>query len=185
MRATFIALEDIFWVTSIIDNESIPQWKDRGMSTPLYAEVVFDRPLDTAYSYAVPAELHEIVGIGKRVECPFGRGDKVIAGYCVGLTNEVPTHATKELVRVLDDEALLDDHLLRLTRWMADYYLAGWGQVLHAVVLGRCQKEGWDTQCHLCGKRCLKINSRSRLRASPRNRNKRSTLSIKPTDHSN
>ena len=35
---------------------------------------------------------------------------------------------------VLDDDALLDDHLLKLTRWMADYYLCGWGQVLHAVV---------------------------------------------------
>jgi primosomal protein N' (replication factor Y) len=35
---------------------------------------------------------------------------------------------------VLDDEALLTPDLLRLTRWMADYYLCGWGQVLNAVV---------------------------------------------------
>src|SRR5262249_49808086 len=28
----------------------------------------------------------------------------------------------------------LDEHLLRLTRWMADYYLCGWGQVLNVVV---------------------------------------------------
>ena len=108
---------------------------------PLFAEIVFDRPLDTAYSYAVPEGLCDAVAIGKRVECPFGRGDKVIAGYCVGLTNEVPTHPTKELVRVLDDEALLDDHLLKLTRWMADYYLAGWGQVLHAVVPAGARKK--------------------------------------------
>jgi primosomal protein N' (replication factor Y) len=40
----------------------------------------------------------------------------------------------KELARVLDDDALVDDHLMKLTRWMADYYLCGWGQVLHAVV---------------------------------------------------
>ena len=35
---------------------------------------------------------------------------------------------------MLDDDALVDDHLMKLTRWMADYYLCGWGQVLHAVV---------------------------------------------------
>ena len=29
---------------------------------------------------------------------------------------------------------IVDDHVMKLTRWMADYYLCGWGQVLHAVV---------------------------------------------------
>src|SRR5262249_37203083 len=32
------------------------------------------------------------------------------------------------------DEALLTPDLMRLTRWMADYYLCGWGQVLNAVI---------------------------------------------------
>src|SRR5581483_10634263 len=34
----------------------------------------------------------------------------------------------------VDTEVLLTPGLLRLTRWMADYYLCGWGQVLNAVV---------------------------------------------------
>src|SRR5262249_17503609 len=45
-----------------------------------------------------------------------------------------PSHEVKAILRVLDDEALLTDNLLRLTRWMADYYLCGWGQVLQAVL---------------------------------------------------
>jgi primosomal protein N' (replication factor Y) len=40
----------------------------------------------------------------------------------------------KPIIRVLDEDALVDEHLMTLTRWMADYYLCGWGQVLHAVV---------------------------------------------------
>src|SRR5262249_9210790 len=40
----------------------------------------------------------------------------------------------KEVLAVLDEEPLLTDNLMRLTRWMADYYLCGWGQVLNAVV---------------------------------------------------
>src|SRR5262249_13551616 len=65
---------------------------------------------------------------------PFGRGDKATVGYCVRVHDHPPPRAVKSIARVLDDEALLTDSLLRLTRWMADYYLCGWGQVLQAVL---------------------------------------------------
>jgi primosomal protein N' (replication factor Y) len=104
------------------------------VSAGVFADVVFDRPLDHAYSYAVPAELAERIGVGKRVEAPFGRGDKLTIGYCVRVHGEPPRRAVKSIARILDDEALLTDSLLRLTRWMADYYLCGWGQVLQAVL---------------------------------------------------
>ncbi len=100
----------------------------------LFVEVVFDRPFEHAYSYGVPEALREKVGVGKRVECPFGRGDKTTEGYIIRVSEIVPERTVKNIERVLDDAALLDEHLLKLTRWMADYYLCGWGQVLHAVV---------------------------------------------------
>jgi primosomal protein N' (replication factor Y) len=100
----------------------------------LFAEVVFDRPLDHAYTYAVPESLRDAVGVGKRVLAPFGRGDKATTGYCVHLGEVAPDRPVKPLLRVLDGDALFDPNLLRLTRWMADYYLCGWGQVLNAVV---------------------------------------------------
>src|SRR5262249_1180874 len=55
-------------------------------------------------------------------------------GYCVELTETHPDRAVKGISRVLDAEALLTPELLRLTRWMAEYYLCSWGQVLDAVV---------------------------------------------------
>src|SRR4029077_9261157 len=64
----------------------------------------------------------------------FGRGDKATVGFCVGITEEAPARKVKEIIGVLDDEPLLTPNLLRLTRWMADYYLCGWGQVLNIVV---------------------------------------------------
>jgi primosomal protein N' (replication factor Y) len=100
----------------------------------LFADVVFDRPLDHAYTYAVPESLIGAVAVGKRVAAPFGKGDKTIVGHCVRLAAAGPERTVKELVRVLDEEPLLTPDLLRLTRWMADYYLCGWGQVLNAVV---------------------------------------------------
>jgi primosomal protein N' (replication factor Y) (superfamily II helicase) len=100
-----------------------------------YAEIVFDRPLDHAYTYAVPEPLRESLAVGKRVLAPFGKGDRQTVGFCVGLSAEPPAqHKAKALLQILDDESLLTPHLLKLTRWMADYYLCGWGQVLNAVV---------------------------------------------------
>src|SRR5436190_23034755 len=107
-----------------------------GPDSGLFASVVFDRPLDTEYTYAIPTDLVGKVGVGKRVEVPFGKGGKNTAGFCVRVTDEQPSAGfeIKHIVRVLDDDAIVDDHLMKLTRWMADYYLCGWGQVLHAVV---------------------------------------------------
>jgi primosomal protein N' (replication factor Y) len=113
----------------------------------LFADVVFDRPLDQAYTYAVPDGLRDAMVVGKRVQAPFGRGDKATPGYCVRLSETAPDRPVKELVRVLDEEALLNPDLLRLTRWMADYYLCGWGQVLNAVVPSGARKQsGTRTQ---------------------------------------
>ncbi len=100
----------------------------------LFADVVFDRPLDDAFTYAVPDDLRTAIAVGKRVEVPFGRGDRLTVGFCVNVGDTLPNRAVKHVVRVLDDEPLLTENLLRLTRWMADYYLCGWGQVLNAVL---------------------------------------------------
>jgi primosomal protein N' (replication factor Y) (superfamily II helicase) len=107
---------------------------ERSQQADLFAEIVFDRPLDHAYTYAVPSALDRHVSVGKRVLAPFGRGERLTIGYCVRVTRTPPTRSVKEIRRVLDDEAILTPDLLRLTRWIADYYLCGWGQVLNAVV---------------------------------------------------
>ncbi|MCE9562007.1 MAG: primosomal protein N' [Planctomycetes bacterium] len=107
-----------------------------GPASGLFASIVFDRPLDTEYTYAIPTDLVAKIGVGKRVEAPFGKGGKTTIGFCVRVTDQVPTTSfeIKSLVRVVDEDAIIDDHLMKLTRWIADYYLCGWGQVLHAVV---------------------------------------------------
>jgi primosomal protein N' (replication factor Y) len=100
----------------------------------LYAEVIFDRPVDQAYSYAVPEGLAERLQVGKRVLAPFGRGGRLTVGYCVRVSASEPHREVKDIRQVLDEQLLLTPDLLRLTRWIADYYLCGWGQVLNAII---------------------------------------------------
>src|SRR5262249_26981052 len=75
-------------------------------------------------------------------------------GFCVGITDKAPEgRALKSLERVLDEEALLTPTLLRLTRWLAEYYLCGWGQVLHAVVpAGVRQQAGTRPEMYITAK---------------------------------
>jgi primosomal protein N' (replication factor Y) (superfamily II helicase) len=99
-----------------------------------FAEVVFDRPVPQSYHYAVPAALADYASPGKRVRAPFGRGDRSSIGFCVAVNNSAPAHDLKPIQAVVDAEPLITAELLKLTHWMADYYLCGWGQVLSAII---------------------------------------------------
>src|ERR1043165_4275805 len=96
--------------------------KPTATQAALFADIVFDRPLDHAYTYAVPESLAAKIGVGRRVEVPFGKGGKGTAGFCVRVTDQAPNsgYEIKTVTRVLDDDAIIDDHVMKLTRWMAD-----------------------------------------------------------------
>jgi primosomal protein N' (replication factor Y) len=114
---------------------NLQAWEIAAASDRLLAGVVFNRPLTTVYHYLVPDALRDVLGVGQRIEAPFGRGNKPTVGYCVGLSTTVPAgKALKTLTSVLDREPLIDARMLELTHWIADRYLCGWGQVLESIV---------------------------------------------------
>ena len=58
-----------------------------------------------------------------------------MVGYCVRLEDRpAGRRRLKPLHSVLDQRSLLSPAMLRLTRWIADYYLCDWAAVLDAVV---------------------------------------------------
>ena len=121
-------------MTQTMQRELFSTDEPKPLASGFFAEVVFDRPLDHVYTYSVSDVLRDNLSVGKRVRVPFGKGDRLTIGYCVGVHETPPIRDVKEVHSILDDEPLLTDNLLRLTRWMADYYLCGWGQVLSAVI---------------------------------------------------
>lgn len=102
----------------------------------LYAELVFDRPLRAIFTYAVPKPLAGKILAGKRVLAPFGKGNHRTTGFCVGVRFEAPstTAPLKFIQGVQDEQPLLSAAMLELTKWIADYYRCGWGQVLESVL---------------------------------------------------
>ncbi|HEX4149654.1 MAG TPA: primosomal protein N', partial [Pirellulales bacterium] len=101
----------------------------------LVATVVFPTGAPREYDYAVPPALAEALEIGRRLRVPLGRSDRATLGWCVALEYRRAGHRRlKEVREVLDERRLLSPAMLRLSRWMAEYYLCEWGQVLEAIV---------------------------------------------------
>src|ERR671935_1837571 len=99
---------------------------------PEIARVVVELPLETPLDYHIPPDLRPCCRIGQRVLVPLGK--RQILGYIVGLASTSTVADLKELVEILDETPLLTPALLQLTRWIAEYYLCPWGQVLKAAV---------------------------------------------------
>lgn len=117
-------------------------WESADASDVLVASVVFNRPLDTVYRYMVPEPLVELIQPGQRVKVPFGRGNSMTSGYCVGLSHGLSSgQRLKSIEEVLDRTPLLDQTMLDLTEWIADRYLCSWGQVLEGVVPAGVKKQ--------------------------------------------
>ncbi|MGA2414055.1 MAG: primosomal protein N' [Candidatus Sulfotelmatobacter sp.] len=97
---------------------------------PEFCDVALPVPLDMAFTYRVPAEAAPVVG--GRVLVPFRQ--QRMAGIVVELHDRKPSVATKAIQGVLDAEPVLDEQLLRLGRWIADYYLAPIGDVFRTML---------------------------------------------------
>jgi len=112
-----------------------PAWEIDAAAEQLVATVVFTGRVDRTFDYAVPDRLREQLEPGRRVRVPFGPANRMTVGYCVALgTRAGITRRLKSLAEVVDDRALVSPTMLRLTRWMAEYYLCTWAQALEAVL---------------------------------------------------
>ncbi|MCH2210785.1 MAG: primosomal protein N' [Fuerstiella sp.] len=119
----------------LFDFADLPEWEQAAQDDVQIADVVFNLPLEKPYTYTVSDELREILRPGMRVRAPLGRGNRLVAGYCVGVRQSARTTTSlKPILEVLDPSPLLSTQMLQLTEWIAKRYLCGWGQVLESVV---------------------------------------------------
>src|SRR5580704_4232047 len=102
----------------------------------MIARLVFNRPVDTPFDYLVPDGLRTLIAPGQRVKAPFGKGDRPTVGYCVEIATKTDQsrRRLKTIDSIFDRQPIVSANMLRLTRWIADYYLCSWGQVLESVV---------------------------------------------------
>jgi primosomal protein N' (replication factor Y) (superfamily II helicase) len=95
-----------------------------------FCDVAVPVPLDALFTYRIPSELEPVVG--GRVLVPFRQ--RRLSGVVIKLHDRPPGVQTKNVLRALDGAPLLDQSLLRLGQWIADYYLAPLGEVFRTML---------------------------------------------------
>ena len=102
-------------------------------SLQLFLEVALPLPVPRTFTYAVPPELRAAARPGARVLVPFGQREKI--GW-IDRVAPAPERAdrAKPITAVLDAQPSATPNILRLSRWIADYYLAPLGQVLRTAL---------------------------------------------------
>jgi primosomal protein N' (replication factor Y) (superfamily II helicase) len=102
---------------------------------PLFCDVALAVPLDMVFTYSIPPGMEPVVG--GRVLVPFRQ--QRLSGIVVELHDRPPQiNASqvkiKKVIEALDLAPVLDEHLLKLGKWIADYYLAPLGEVFRTML---------------------------------------------------
>ena len=99
---------------------------------PSFCDVAVPVPLDPLFTYRLPDGLH--LEPGSRVLVPFRRQRMV--GIVTSVHDRAPGIATKDILQSLDpnDAPALTGELLRLGKWIGEYYLAPLGEVFRSML---------------------------------------------------
>src|SRR5215831_13593000 len=109
-------------------NESLPQ----------FAQVAVPVHLRKVFTYRLPPSMQRSAQIGSRVMVQLGT--KPVAGYIVALMPRLRSGTSlveseiKEVQELLDADPPLTPEVLEITRWVAEYYAAPWGEVMRAAL---------------------------------------------------
>ncbi|MBZ5663417.1 MAG: primosomal protein N' [Acidobacteriia bacterium] len=96
----------------------------------LFCDVALAVPLDMVFTYTIPPGMEPVVG--GRVLVPFRQ--QRMSGIVVEVHDRPPQVKTKKVIEALDLSPVLDEQLLKLGKWIADYYLAPVGEVFRTML---------------------------------------------------
>ena len=104
------------------------------MKDKRFAEVVVNRPIEGPFTYSIPEGIEQRINVGSCVEVSFGK--KTVTGYIVGFSTEPKVKNIKPIIRLLDRAPILDEGILKLTKWISEYYYSSWGEAISAAIPG-------------------------------------------------
>ena len=101
-------------------------------ATYRYCDVSLPVPLDQSFTYELPLTLRYRSQPGCRVLVPFG--SRRMIGVVLRTHDQPPKQTARAVLQLLDEEPALGQDLLRLGKWIAEYYCAPLGEVLRGML---------------------------------------------------
>src|SRR5437879_3822375 len=109
----------------------------------MIARVTLESALRKEFVDLIPPELRAQVEVGTRVKVPFG--PRQVMGCVTALVKESTHINLRPLLKVVGRQALVTPSILKLARWIADYYCCPVEAALKSVLPEAVRKEkaGW------------------------------------------
>ena len=114
----------------------MPDSPDNPSATHAYVEVALPLPPRQTFTYKLSESDANRVQLGSRVLVPFS--SRTLTGYVVAVHPTLDAElgidesTVKPITQLIDETPLVNDEILALTKWTADYYAASWGEMLKA-----------------------------------------------------
>ncbi len=112
----------------------------------MIARVTLELALRKEFDYAIPAGLAGQVDVGSRVQVPFG--SRKVLGCVTALAEQSAHDKLKPIIKVIGAQTLVTPKVLRLARWIGDYYCCAPEIALKSVLpeVVRKERAGWREQ---------------------------------------
>lgn len=105
----------------------------------IFADIIVDishEKLDRPFQYIIPESLEDKILIGSAVKIPFGKGNRIIPGYVIGIT-ELPSWEVdkmKEILSVEEKKITLESELIQIAWFIRETCGATMNQALKTVI---------------------------------------------------
>ncbi len=109
----------------------------------MIARVSLEIALRKEFDYLIPEALADRVEVGSRVKAPFGR--RTVMGCVTALIDKSPHDKLRALIDVVGAQSMVTPKVMKLARWIGDYYCCAPETALKSVLpqAVRKEKEGW------------------------------------------
>ncbi len=102
------------------------------MIEDVFCEVSLPVPMDQPLTYSLPLTLQHRVQAGCRVLVPFG--PRKLTGVVLERHERKPDRTVRDVLRLIDPQPVIDGELMRLARWISNYYCSPLGDVLRSML---------------------------------------------------
>jgi primosomal protein N' (replication factor Y) len=115
----------------------------------MIARVTLEIALRKEFDYFIPPELADQVDVGSRVQVPFG--SRKVLGCVTGLAEESAHARLKPILKVIGAQTLVTPKILKLARWIGEYYCCAPETALKSVLpeAVRHEQANWRERLHV------------------------------------
>ena len=115
----------------------------------MIARVTLDLAVRREFDYLIPNEMEHNVCDGTRVKVPFG--SREVLGVVTALLTESPHGNLREIIKTVGRQALVTPPILKLVRWISEYYCCATEVAMKAVLPDavRKEEEGWRERLYV------------------------------------